>query len=129
MNTRSYGFNGLGLGMNLDARILEWISVHASADAQAYLGTGNRSLLVLGTSAQITGLVGLKGSLRIGEHVRLAAILDAQYGPVFTALLAQGLIDAVNSGQSPSTSSTRKTGRSRGSPPSPARSRRFRSSG
>jgi hypothetical protein len=99
VNTRSYGFNGLGLGMALDVRILEWISVRASADTQAYLGTGNRALLVLGTSAQLTGLVGLKGSLRLGEHVRLAAILDAQYGPVYTALLAQGLIDAVNSGQ------------------------------
>ena len=99
VNTRNHGFNGLGLGMALDVRILEWISVRASADTQAYLGTGDRALLVLGTSAQITGLVGLKGSLRIGEHVRLAAILDAQYGPVFTALLAQGLIDAVNSGQ------------------------------
>jgi hypothetical protein len=98
-NTRSYGVNGLGIGMALEARLLEWISVHASADAQAYLGTGNRSLLVVGTNAQITGLVGLKGSLRLGEHVRLAAILDAQYGPVFTALIVQGLIDAVNSGQ------------------------------
>ena len=99
VNSRSYGFNGLGLGMILDARILEWISIHGSAEATAYLGTGNRSLLVLGTNAQITGSVGLKGSLRLGEHVRLAAILDAQYGPVFTALIVQGLIDAVNSGQ------------------------------
>ncbi len=98
-NSRSYGFNGLGLGMVLDARILEWLSIHGSAEATAYLGTGNRSLLVLGTNAQITGSVGLKGSLRLGEHVRLAAILDAQYGPVFTALIVQGLIDAVNSGQ------------------------------
>jgi hypothetical protein len=43
--------------------------------------------------------VGLKGSLRIGEHVRLAALLDAQYGPVFTALIVPGLVAAVNSGQ------------------------------
>jgi hypothetical protein len=99
VNTRSYGVNGLGLGMILEARILEWISIHGSADATAYLGTGNRSLLVVGTTAQITGLVGLKGSLRLGEHVRLAAILDAQYGPVFTALILPGLIDAVTSGQ------------------------------
>jgi hypothetical protein len=98
-NTRSYGFNGLGLGMAFEARILEWFSVHGSADAQAYLGTGNRALLVVGTSAQITGLVGMKGSLRLGEHVRLAVVLDAQYGPVFTALIVQGLLDALNSGQ------------------------------
>jgi hypothetical protein len=99
VNTRSYGFNALGLGMALEARILEWISIHGSADASAYLGTGNRAILVVGTSAQITGLVGLKGSLRLGEHVRLAAILDAQYGPVFTALIAPGLIDALRTGQ------------------------------
>jgi len=99
VNTRSYGFNGLGVGMALEARILEWISIHGTVDATAYLGTGNRALLVVGTSAQITGLVGLKGSLQVGEHVRLAIMLDAQYGPVFTALIAQGLIDAVNSGQ------------------------------
>ena len=98
-NTRLYGLNGLGLGLALEVRILEWISIHGSADATAYLGTGNRSLLVLGTSAQLTGLVGLKGSLRLGEHVRLAVLLDAQYGPVFTALILPGLVDAVNSGQ------------------------------
>jgi hypothetical protein len=98
-NTRSYGFNGLGLGMLLEARILEWFSIHGQADASAYLGTGNRSILILGTSAQLTGMLGVKGSVRVGEHVRLAALLDAQYGPIFTALIAPGLIQAITSGR------------------------------
>ena len=98
-NTRSYGFNGLGLGMLLEVRLLEWISIHGSADATAYLGTGNRSILILGSSARLTGMIGLKGSVRLGEHVRLAALLDAQYGPIFTALIAPGLIQAVTSGR------------------------------
>jgi hypothetical protein len=68
-------------------------------DTQAYLGTSGSSFLVVGTNAQLGGTFGLKGSLPIGEHVRLAASVGIDYGPVFTALIAQGLINAIQSDQ------------------------------
>ncbi len=98
-NTREYGYTGLGLGLLLDVRLLEWLSARASVESTAYLGTGNRSLLVVGTNAEITAVAGIKASLPVGRHVRLAASLEANYGPVFTALIAPGIVDAVNTGQ------------------------------
>jgi hypothetical protein len=38
-NTRDYGYTGLGLGLLLDVRVLEWLSARVSAEASAYLGT------------------------------------------------------------------------------------------
>ena len=44
-------------------------------------------------------MAGLKASLPVGRHLRFAASLDANYGPVFAALIAPGIIDAINTGQ------------------------------
>jgi hypothetical protein len=98
-NTRDYGYTGLGLGLLLDVRVLEWLSARASAEASAYLGAGQLSFLVVGTNAQITAAAGLKASLPVGRHLRLAASLDANFGPVLTALVAPGIIDAIQTGQ------------------------------
>ena len=46
-----------------------------------------------------TAVAGLKASLPVGRHLRFAASLDANYGPVFAALIAPGIIDAINTGQ------------------------------
>ena len=90
-----YGYTGLGLGMTLNVRILEYLSARASLLTTAYLGTGSGAALTVGTSARITGDIGVKGSLPLGEEWRLSAGLDMSYGPVFSLLLANGLIDVV----------------------------------
>lgn len=91
-----YGFTGLGLGMLMNVRILEYLSVRAMLDTTAYLGTGRGAALTVGTSARITGDIGVKGSLPVGDAWRFSASLDMAYGPVYSLLLANGLIDAVN---------------------------------
>jgi hypothetical protein len=91
-----YGFTGLGLGMQLNVRILEYLSARASLLTTAYLGTGSGAALTVGTSARITGDIGVKGSLPVGDSWRFSAGLDMSYGPVFSLLLADGLIDALN---------------------------------
>jgi hypothetical protein len=91
-----YGYTGLGLGMILNVRILEYLSVRAVLNTSAYLGTGSGAALTVGTSAGVTGSVGVKGSLPVGENFRFAATIDASYGPVYSLLLAQGLVDALN---------------------------------
>ena len=91
-----YGFTGLGLGMQLNVRILEYLSARASLLTTAYLGTGSGAALTVGTSARITGDIGVKGSLPVGDSWRFSAALDMSYGPVFSLLLANGLIDALN---------------------------------
>jgi hypothetical protein len=98
-NTKQYPYTGLGLGLALNVRILEYLSVWASMDGRAYLGTNGGSLLVVGTNARFSGSLGVKGSLPVGEHLRLSASVQMDYGPVFTALIASGLIEAVRSGQ------------------------------
>jgi hypothetical protein len=98
-NTRSYDYVGLGLGLGLNVRILEYLSIFAAVDTSAYLGDSSASLLVVGTNAQLSGTLGVKGSLPIGEHVRASASVGIDYGPIFSALVAQGLIQAMQSGE------------------------------
>jgi hypothetical protein len=91
-----YGYTGLGLGMQLNARILEYLSARATLITTAYLGTGSGAALTVGTSARITGDLGVKGSLPVGDNWRFSAAVDVSYGPVFSLLLANGLIEALN---------------------------------
>jgi hypothetical protein len=91
-----YGYTGLGLGMLMNVRILEYLSARALLNTTAYLGTGSGAALTVGTSARITGDLGVKGSLPVGENWRFSASVDMSYGPVFSLLLANGLIDALN---------------------------------
>jgi hypothetical protein len=91
-----YGYTGLGLGMNMNVRILEYLAARASLVTTAYLGTGSGAALTVGTSARITGALGVKGSLPVGKDWRFSASLDMTYGPVFSLLLANGLLDELN---------------------------------
>ncbi len=68
-----YGYTGLGLGMLMNVRILEYLSARALLNTTAYLGTGSGAALTIGTSARITGSVGVKGSLPVGDSWRFAA--------------------------------------------------------
>ncbi|HQR29484.1 MAG TPA: hypothetical protein PLL32_03675 [Anaeromyxobacteraceae bacterium] len=86
-----YGYTGLGLGMLLNVRILEYLSVRAGLSATAYLGTGSGAAFTIGTSARITGDVGVKGSLPVGDNFRFSAAVDAAYGPTYALLLADGI--------------------------------------
>ena len=98
-NTKQFPYTGLGLGLGLDVRLLEYLSVFAKMDARAYLGTTGGSLLVVGANVRLSGSLGVKGSLPIGEHLRLSASVEMDYGPVYSALIANGLIEAVRTGQ------------------------------
>jgi hypothetical protein len=94
-NEKWYGYTGLGLGMLLNVKILEYLSARASFITTAYLGTGSGAIFTIGTSARFTGDVGLKGSLPVGENFRFAATLDASYGPVYALLLAEGISNII----------------------------------
>jgi hypothetical protein len=94
---RDYDYTGLGIGVAMNVRILEYLSARAVLGTTAYLGTGDGAAFVVGTSARITGDLGVKGSLPVGENFRFAASLDATYGPVLGVLVSQGIQDVINS--------------------------------
>jgi hypothetical protein len=96
---RSYDYVGLGLGLALNVRILEYLSVNLALGTSAYLGDSSASLLVVGTNAQLNGALSVKGSLPLGEHVRVSVSAGMEYGPIFSALIAQGIIRALQSGE------------------------------
>ncbi len=90
-----YSYLGLGLQLLLDVRILEYLSLNFSSDASAYAGSGRGSILVVGTGVNLAGTLGVKGSLPIGDHVRLALNVSARYGPVYTLLLLDPILAAL----------------------------------
>jgi hypothetical protein len=98
---REYGYTGLGIGVAMNVRILEYLSARAVLGTIAYLGSGDGAAFVIGTSARISGNVGVKGSLPVGENFRFAASLDATYGPVLGVLVSQGIQDVIKSCQPP----------------------------
>jgi hypothetical protein len=98
-DSKWYGYTALGILVGADIRILEYLSARAAFAASAYLGSGKDSVLVVGANARISGGAGLKGSLPVGDDLRFAATFDVIYGPVYTVLIAQGLVDAIQSGQ------------------------------
>jgi len=92
-----YGFTGIGVGLAMDVRFLEYLSARALLNTIAYLGTGSGAVIAVGSSARITGDVGVKGSIPVGKQFRFAATFDLSYGPVFSLLIAQGskaIVDA-----------------------------------
>jgi hypothetical protein len=96
-DSKWYGYTGMGMGFGMNIRFLEYLSARVGLGWTAYLGNGRDGLLVVGTNVKLLGDLGIKGSLPLGEHFRLAATVDARYGPNYNVLLAQGIIDAINS--------------------------------
>ena len=90
-----YNYNGIALQFMLDVRILEYLSLYLAADASAYAGTGRASILVVGTGVNLAGTLGVKGSLPIGEHVRLALSVNARFGPTYALLLLDPIRNAL----------------------------------
>jgi hypothetical protein len=95
-NSKWYGYTGLAQEFDLNVRIIEYLSLRLFLGAGAFQGTGSGSALVVGTNVRLTGDLELKGSLPLGEHVRLALSLGAAYGPVFNVLILEGVVDAIN---------------------------------
>jgi len=95
-SSKLYGFTGIGVGLAMNVRILEYLSAHALLNTIAYLGTGSGAVIAVGSTARITGQVGVKGSLPVGKQFRFAASFDMSYGPVFSLLIAQGARDIVD---------------------------------
>ena len=95
LGTKWVGYTGLGVGFLMNVRFLEYLSARAAISTTAYLGTGNGAVLTVGSSARVTGDVGVKGSLPVGKHFRFSASLDVSYGPVYSLLIAEGLVDAI----------------------------------
>ena len=107
---REYGYTNLGIGVLMNVRILEYLALRAGVQGNAYFGGGDQAVLVIGSGARGTGLVGVKGSLPVGEKFRFAATLDITYGPVLGILVADGLRDVVNSCRDPATGCTINVG-------------------
>ncbi len=97
--SRWYGFTGFGLLASGGVRLLEYLSLRAAVGTEAYIGNGTDAALTVGSSARVTAGLGAKGSLPVGETLRFAATFDATYGPVYSVLIAEGLLDAINSGR------------------------------
>jgi hypothetical protein len=98
---RDYKYTDLGIGVLMNVYILQYLSARVGLQTTAFFGGGDGSALVIGSGARITGLVGVKGSLPVGEQFRFAATVDMVYGPVLGVLVADGIKNIITSCQPP----------------------------
>ncbi|HVP68690.1 MAG TPA: hypothetical protein VMT17_15660 [Anaeromyxobacteraceae bacterium] len=90
-----YAYNSLAQQFQLDVRIIEYLSLGLAASGYVYTGSGADAIIAVGSGVNLSGTFAVKGSLPIGDRVRLSLALSAQYGPVFNVLLAQGIRDII----------------------------------
>jgi hypothetical protein len=98
-SSKWYDYASLGEQFDLTVRILEYLSVHGGLVAGIRQGAGNGSALVVGTNVQVTGLLGAKGSLPIGDALRLSLSGEGLYGPQMNVLLLSGLREGIQNGK------------------------------
>ena len=95
-DSKSYGYTGIGVALGMNVKFLEYLSARALINTVAYLGTGSGAVIAVGSSARITGDVGVKGTLPVGKQFTFATAFDVSYGPVYSLLIAQGIKDIVD---------------------------------
>jgi opacity protein-like surface antigen len=95
-----YGYATLGQQFDLTVRILEYLSLHGGIVAGVRQGAGQGSAFVVGTNVQVTGLLGAKGSLALGDALRLSLSGEGAFGPQMNILLLKGLQEAKANGDS-----------------------------
>lgn len=99
-DSKWYGYAELAEQLDFTARILEYLSLHAGVTAGIRQGTGSGSAFVVGTSVQVNGVLGVKGSLPVGDTLRLSLSANGSWGPQMNLLILQGLINAYRAGSS-----------------------------
>ena len=95
---RWYGYVTVVNQFDLTARIVENLSLHAALLTGVRQGGGEGAALVVGSAVQISGLLGVKGSLALGDSLRLSVTGQGIYGPHMNLLILQGLLDAYQAG-------------------------------
>jgi hypothetical protein len=98
-DSKWYGYAGFVEQIDLTVRILDWLSVRGGFAAGLRQGAGNGSAIVVGTTANAAGVLGVKGSMQLAENVRGSLSLNAAYGPTLNLLLLQGLKQAAAAGK------------------------------
>ena len=80
------------------ARMMENLSLHAGLLDAVRQGTSEGAALVIGSALQISGLLGVKGSVPLGDNLRFSLSGQGVYGPHMNLLILQGLINAYRAG-------------------------------
>jgi hypothetical protein len=78
---------------------LPWLSARVGFSETLYSGITGAAAAVVGTNARIGLGAGLTAGMKLGETVRVAAVLDASYAPRFGLLLGPAIRSAYQSCQ------------------------------
>ena len=93
-----YSYSTLVQQLDLTARITENLSLRAGLLAGVRQGASEGSALVVGSNVGISGILGVKGSVALGDSLRLSLSGQGAYGPRLNLLILQGLINAQKAG-------------------------------
>ncbi len=97
-DSKWYGYAELAQQFDFTARVFEYLSLHAGITSGLRQGLGNGSGLVVGTSLGVNALLGVKGSVPVGDTLRLSLSAEDSWGPKMNLLILQGIRNAINSG-------------------------------
>jgi hypothetical protein len=97
-NFKDYDFSAIGPSLDLSVRIVEWVAIRGSVAASIFSGTSGPAVLNVGSSAIISGGLGVSAGLRLLDSLRLAAIFDWTTIPSYNILILDALIDSINNG-------------------------------
>jgi hypothetical protein len=93
-----YSYTSLFQQFDFTARIIENLSLRAGIVTGLRQGRSEGAALVVGSSLKISGLLGVKGSVALGDSLRLSLSGQGAYGPRANLLILQGLINAYQAG-------------------------------
>jgi len=96
--SRWYGYTTLTQQLDFTARITENLSLRAGLVTGLRQGGSEGAALVVGSNLGISGLLGVKGSVALGDGVRLSLSGQGMYGPRMNLLILQGIINAYQAG-------------------------------
>jgi hypothetical protein len=96
--SRWYDYTTLTNQFDYTLRVIENLSLRAGIVTGLRQGGSEGSALVVGSNLGVSGLLGVKGSVALGDGLRLSLSAQGMYGPRVNLLILQGLIDAYQVG-------------------------------
>ncbi len=87
----NFDYAGVGAVLGYEYAFLDYFSARLQITELVYSGINGSSALVIGTSVQTAGKIGVTASLPIGDSLKLALLVDGGIGPGLALTIGSGI--------------------------------------